>query len=603
MKTTDDITLLRQYTDKSSDDAFGELVARHVNLVYSVALRHVGNHPQAEEITQAVFIILARKARSLLNATALSGWLYQTTKLTAANSRRAGIRRAHREQEAYMQSLLDRPAAEAWPQIVLQLDAAMGTLNAKERDAIVLRFFEGRSLQDVGVAFGASENAATKRVSRALEKMRRFFSKRGTIRSAAVIAGAMSENAIQAAPTGLAVSVAATAAKGTVVPASTLALVQGTLKLMVWMKIRFALGLGTALLLIGGLTALALSGNQGEGRFSMLGSKPLSRAAAELSVTGSFTIDAAHAPPAHSHVDGTFSVSCKDGQWIIRSKRSDQTTDYEEDGQDGRYVYSLTSMEAWAKSRREAGLQVGVNTMEGEITPGRFPFNSPEMNRVLWLLYASSSYLSEMHLIKRLPPIASFSGRHAYLYGFQQPATWRLAGTSPPLPAFVVIYDDGRLRYWEDEGEGFMTGPPLERNWRAPYDKGFTNAVLTVESFSEQGSHRIPQKATFSVYMPKPDGTNAQDLQLCTRFSICASNVCFHTAVTDFKPEVRGSVLVADRRFERDKPPIYVFSYLADKRWLSDAEARQRPEFLRSKQDQAITVSASRASTRRRVQR
>ena len=84
-----------------------------------------------------------------------------------------------------------------------------------------------------------------------------------------------------------------------------------------------------------------------------------------------------------------------------------------------------------------------------------------------------------MHLIKRLPPIASFSGRPAYLYGFQQPATWRVTGTSPPLPTFAVIYDDGRLRYWEDAG--FMTGPPLECNWRAPYDKGFTNAVLTVE--------------------------------------------------------------------------------------------------------------------------
>jgi hypothetical protein len=117
--------------------------------------------------------------------------------------------------------------------------------------------------------------------------------------------------------------------------------------------------------------------------------------------------------------------------------------------------------------------------MEGEITPGRFPFNSPRINRVLWLFYASSSYLSEMHLIKRLPPIASFSGRHTYLYGFQQPATWRVTGASPPLPTFAVIYDDGRLRYWEDAG--FMTGPPLERNWRAPYDKGFTNAVLTVE--------------------------------------------------------------------------------------------------------------------------
>jgi hypothetical protein len=334
-----------------------------------------------------------------------------------------------------------------------------------------------------------------------------------------------------------------------------------------------------------------------------LGILSVEGAPAELSVTGSFTIDVSHALPNHSHIDGTFTVSCKDRQWLIRSKRSDQTTDYEEDGYDGRYVYSLTSMEAWAKNRKDTGQEIGANTMEGEITPGRFPVNSPQINRVLWLLYASSSYLSEIHLIKRLPPIASLSSRHAYLYGFRQPATWRVTGTSPPLPTFAVIYDDGHQRYWEDEDAGFMTGPPLERNWRAPYDKGFTNAVLTVESFSEHGSHRIPQNATFSVYMPKPDGTNAQDLQLSARYSICLSNVSFHTAVSDFKPEVRGSVLVADRRFERDKQPLYAFSYLADKRWLSDAEARQRPEFLRSKQDQAIRVSASRASAQRSVQR
>src|SRR6185295_5672350 len=106
MHETDDIELLRQYAEEQSEAAFETLVKRHVNLVYSAAQRSVDNGHQAEEITQAVFIILARKARSLRRGTILSGWLYQTARLTAANFRRSEIRRAQREQEAHMQSVL-----------------------------------------------------------------------------------------------------------------------------------------------------------------------------------------------------------------------------------------------------------------------------------------------------------------------------------------------------------------------------------------------------------------------------------------------------------------------------------------------------------------
>src|ERR1019366_6567724 len=103
MPEPDDITLLKQYADENSESAFAELVTRYVNLVYSTALRSVGNAHAAEEITQAVFIILARKSKSLGAKTVLSGWLYQTARLTAANYLRTEIRRQHREQEAYMQ--------------------------------------------------------------------------------------------------------------------------------------------------------------------------------------------------------------------------------------------------------------------------------------------------------------------------------------------------------------------------------------------------------------------------------------------------------------------------------------------------------------------
>ena len=251
--------LLRQYADRNSDEAFAALVARHVNLVYAAALRKTGNADAAGEITQAVFIILAQKAGRLSQRTILSGWLYQTTRLTAANFLRTEIRRVRREQEAYMQSLANETEPELWPQMAPLLEDAMGQLGEKDRNAIALRFFEGKSFQEIGAAFGASENAAKKRVAHALEKLHRYFSKHGVSSTTAVIAGAISANSAHAAPVGLAAAITATVVKGPAVAASTLALVKGTIKVMTWMKLKIALGFTAALLLAGGAMTVALS--------------------------------------------------------------------------------------------------------------------------------------------------------------------------------------------------------------------------------------------------------------------------------------------------------------------------------------------------------
>ena len=258
MPELDDIALLRQYAEDNSESAFAALAEKYVNLVYSTALRSAGNAPAAEEITQAVFIILARKARSLPPRTILSGWLYQTARLTAANFLRAEIRRQRREQEAYMQSLLNEPEPEVWPQIAPLLEAAMAGLGEKDRNAIVLRFFENKSLGEVGSALGANEAAAKMRVNRALEKLRKFFSKRGIVLSAPLMAGAISAHSVHAAPVGLAVTVTATAAKGSAAAASTLTLVKGALKLMAWTKMKSAAVTGAVLLLTAGTTTIAV---------------------------------------------------------------------------------------------------------------------------------------------------------------------------------------------------------------------------------------------------------------------------------------------------------------------------------------------------------
>ncbi len=201
---TDDMELVRQYAAHQSESAFATLVSRHASLVYSVALRQVRDPHLAEEITQAVFIILARKAGSLGEKTILPGWLYCTACFVSGSALKQECRRQQREQEAYMQSTLDEAGTDAvWKQMSPLLEEAMLRLGQTDRDALVLRFFEGRSLNEVGAALGASEDAAKKRVNRALEKLRKFFSKRGIASTTAIFTGAISANSVQAAPVEL----------------------------------------------------------------------------------------------------------------------------------------------------------------------------------------------------------------------------------------------------------------------------------------------------------------------------------------------------------------------------------------------------------------
>jgi RNA polymerase sigma factor (sigma-70 family) len=263
----DDMMLVREFATSRSEQAFEALVARHLPLVYSAALRRTNDPHLAEEIAQAVFIILARKAESLGEKTILSGWLYRTAQYAAADALKTQRRRQHREQEAYVQSTLD-PAQSGtgtenetvWQEFAPLLDEAMTRLRPADRDALVLRFFENKSLSEVGGALGLQERAAQKRISRALEKLRSFFAKRGVASSTSVIAAAISTNSIQATPAALAKSITAVSlAKGAVAGASTLTLVKGALKLMAWTKAKTAIVLGAGILLAAGTSTLVIA--------------------------------------------------------------------------------------------------------------------------------------------------------------------------------------------------------------------------------------------------------------------------------------------------------------------------------------------------------
>ncbi|MEY2409376.1 MAG: hypothetical protein QOF48_2046 [Verrucomicrobiota bacterium] len=238
--------LLGEYVAQGSEDAFRQLVERHVNLVYSVASRRDCPSQEAEEITQAVFIILARKAALLPPGTVLAGWLYQTARLTAANAVRSRHRRIRREQEAHMHLSSDTPSSDDdWRTVAPLLDDAVGVLKEKDRDAVVLRFFENKSMAEVGRILGITEGAAKMRVSRALEKLRNNLARKGVGLSTTAIAATLAVHSIEAAPASVSLAAAAHASA----PASTLDLVNTTLHIMSSTKIKILLGALIVLLL------------------------------------------------------------------------------------------------------------------------------------------------------------------------------------------------------------------------------------------------------------------------------------------------------------------------------------------------------------------
>jgi RNA polymerase sigma factor (sigma-70 family) len=242
-----DSDLLHTFVANGSEaqSAFTTLVERHLNLVYSVARRHVRSSALAEEVAQSVFIDLARRAKQIPSDTPLVAWLHLVSHRTAVDVVRREARRTAREHAAAELSAMDTPSSN-WKAVEPLLDEAVESLTPPDRTAILLRYFENKSLRDVGAALGTSDDAAQKRVSRALEQMRALFARRGVSASVSSLATSLAAHAIEIAPASLTTSFLAAPALSSIAGHT---VVSGTQALVSGAGPKLAASLGAAALL------------------------------------------------------------------------------------------------------------------------------------------------------------------------------------------------------------------------------------------------------------------------------------------------------------------------------------------------------------------
>jgi RNA polymerase sigma factor (sigma-70 family) len=251
----EDAELLREYAVRNSEDAFRELVNRHFNLVYATALRQVGCEHLAEDVCQAVFIALAKKARHFAADVILEGWLFRATRFASANALRNERRYSHKIQEAARMQIradADSDQNDVWDQVVPILNETISELGTKDRNAVLLRFFQRQSFKQVAQRLGTTEEAAKKRVTRALKTLARLMAQRGVAVPATVLAAAITARGANPAPSGLALSVGSVAvSQGAGASSAALTLTKGILMFMAWSNSKTIVVTAVVLLLLG----------------------------------------------------------------------------------------------------------------------------------------------------------------------------------------------------------------------------------------------------------------------------------------------------------------------------------------------------------------
>jgi RNA polymerase sigma factor (sigma-70 family) len=249
-----DWELLDQYAQKGVQDAFAQIVKRYVDLVYMTCFRDLRDHHLAEDATQAVFLVLAQKAGALRREVVLAGWLFHTARLVVRNIKKQEARRKARERSAAEMLQKASPTELSWGGLSPLLSEGLENLGHKDRDAVLLHYFQHKSLAEVGRATGVSEDAARMRVSRAVQKLRSFFSRKGQTLAVGAVATLLMASSVQAAPPTCAASVVAvvcgTAAHTALAGSSAAALANAATKALFLSKLKMAAAVAAVTLLV-----------------------------------------------------------------------------------------------------------------------------------------------------------------------------------------------------------------------------------------------------------------------------------------------------------------------------------------------------------------
>jgi len=238
---------LNAFVTERSEDAFRQLLEQHTDLVYSTCLRGLhGDRQAAEDATQAVFVILARKAASIRRPEALGGWLFQTARSVVASQQRQEARRRQREEKAMTARREEETrevSGDPWDEIRPLLNQALAALAPAQQEAVILHFLQGKTQREVAEVLGITENAARKRIHTGLEALRRRFARQGVVVAAMILGASLSSQAVHAAPAGLSSVCHATAwasltASAGAAASAPVVLAQGAMHMMLWTQVK-----------------------------------------------------------------------------------------------------------------------------------------------------------------------------------------------------------------------------------------------------------------------------------------------------------------------------------------------------------------------------
>ena len=542
---SEDAELLRQYAQSGSETAFAELVGRHLPLVYATALRQgCSDGALAKDVAQTVFIDLARKASSLLGRELLAGWLYTSTRLAASKAVRGDRRRQVREQiAASMQEQTTPPDSQSdQAELRLVLDEAMSELDAGERNAVLIKFFQGKELKEVGSALGISEDAARMRITRALDRLHGLLSQRGLTLSVAALGTALATEAATTAPAGLAGTIAGIAlASAASASGGVSAYALGGLRQFLWSRRRSILGFGslavTILVVVRLMTQASVPARAPQPTTPEVDSSPTALLAESTPTRKRMgtSLTATSGIKPTLQIEGTFSM-------IDRSGKETPWTDFRVWVSGEKYRVSNRYFNGELLINGSDGTNSHfVNTMAnatpnqwewGRVSAGQFPAKDLAAGQLCWLAFASASYFATNTPVT--VPLESFQENAEFLR-----CDVTFLADQWHLPRLLKWYgsDD-----WHFSGGNRM---------RLGYANGFLAGVYLVTSTTNYQSIELPITFELKTFLPSFSGKDlaSEEITLVQTLQGRVYSITSSENIDDFRPELGPRAQILDFRF------------------------------------------------------